>query len=80
MYAVCILQVLTLNNADEVQLASIQIGDVILFKEYSEYEKVFSEEGASQLADEMKVSHAIDLEKDKKPLYELIYSLSVKEL
>ena len=71
---------LTLNNAGEVQLASIQIGDVVLSKEYSEYKKVFSEEDISQLTDEMKVSHAIDLKKGKKPLYELIYSLSVKEL
>ena len=47
VYAVCVLQALTLNNTDEVQLTSIQISDVILSEEYSEYEKVFSEEGAS---------------------------------
>ena len=80
VYTVCVLQMLTLNNISKVQLASIQIDNIILSEEYNEYKKVFFKEGASQLTDEIKVSHAIDLEKDKKSLYKLIYSLSVKEL
>ena len=69
-----------MSKADEVLLASVQVSEVILSEEYSEYTDVFSEEGVSQLADNMKVSHAIDIKKGKKPLYRSIYSLSVKEL
>ena len=69
-----------MSKVSEVLLASMQVGEVVLSEEYSEYTDVFSEEEVSQLADDMKVSHAIDIEKDKKPSYELIYSLSVKEL
>ena len=69
-----------MSKASEVLLASMQVSEVILSEEYSEYTDVFSEKEVSQLADDIKVSHAIDIEKDKEPLYKLIYSLSVKEL
>ena len=69
-----------MSKASKVLLASMQVSEVILSEEYSEYTDVFSEKEVSQLADDTKVSHAIDIEEGKKPLYELIYSLSVKEL
>ena len=69
-----------MSKTDEVLLASVQVSEIVLFKEYSEYANVFSEEEASQLADDTKVSHAIDIKKGKKSSYEPIYLLSVKEL
>ena len=69
-----------MSKASEVLLTSVQVSEVVLSEEYSEYTDVFSEEEMSQLADNMKVSHAIDIKKGKKPLYKLIYPLSVKEL
>ena len=69
-----------MSKASKVLLASMQVSEVILSEEYSEYTNVFSEEEVSQLADDTKVSHAIDIEKGKKSSYEPIYSLSVKEL
>ena len=76
----CVSQTLIMSKVSEVLLASVQVSEIILFKEYSEYTDIFSEKETSQLADDIKVSHVIDIEKDKKSLYELIYSLSVKEL
>ena len=69
-----------MSKASEVLLTSVQVSEIILFKEYSEYADIFSEKEVSQLADNTKVSHAIDIKKDKKSSYESIYSLSVKEL
>ena len=69
-----------MSKASEVLLASVQVSEVILSEEYSEYTNVFSEERVSQLVDNTKVSHAIDIEKDKKSSYELINLLSMKEL
>ena len=69
-----------MSKISKVLLASMQVGEVVLSEEYSEYVDVFSEKEVSQLADDMKVSHAIDIEEGKEPLYKLIYPLSVKEL
>ena len=69
-----------MSKADKVLLTSVQVSEIILSEEYSKYTDVFSEEEVSQLADDMKVSHAIDIKKDKESPYESIYSLSVKEL
>ena len=69
-----------MSKADKIQLASVQIGEVILLKKYNDYSNVFSEEEVSQLADDIKISHAIDIKKSKESLYKLIYSLSVEEL
>ena len=69
-----------MSKAGEIQIASVQIGEVILLKKYNDYSNIFSEEGVSQLADDTKVSHAIDIKKSKESSYESIYSLRVKEL
>ena len=76
----CVSQTLTMSKAGKVLLTSMQVSEIILSEEYSEYTDVFSEEEMSQLADNTKVSHAIDIKKGKKPLYESIYPLSVEEL
>ena len=47
---------------------------------YNDYSNVFLKEEVSQLANNTKVSHVIDIKKSKESLYKLIYSLSVKEL
>ena len=78
----CISQALIIDRADKSRLlTSVQVEqEIILFKKYNNYTDVFSEEEMSQLCNNTKISHAIDIEKDKKSLYKLIYSLSVKEL
>ena len=76
----CVSQVLTMSKVSKIQFASVQIDKVILLKKYDKYSDIFSEEEVSQLADDIKISHVIDIEESKEPLYKSTYSLSVKEL
>ena len=47
IYTVCILQTLIISKTDEVLLASMQVSEIILSEEYSEYTDVFSEKEMS---------------------------------
>ena len=76
----CVSQTLIMSKTDKVLLASVQVSEIILFKEYNRYTNVFSEKEMNKLTDNTKISHVIDIKKGKKSLYKLIYSLSVKEL
>ena len=58
-----------MSKADKVLLVSVQVSEIILSEEYSEYTDAFSEEEMSQLANDIKVSHAINIEKGKKSSY-----------
>ena len=80
IYAVCNSQADVMCFTSGVQLACVQTTEVVLSEKYNDYSDIFSEKGASWLADRTKVSHAIDIKERREPLYRPIYSLSVEEL
>ena len=72
---------MTIHPDKKTQITSLLIEKVTVLAEYSDFADILSKESTELLLEQTGVNeHAIELEKDKQPPYNLIYSLGLLEL
>jgi hypothetical protein len=74
-----VLSINYINNAG-VSLSIVHIKEVILLLEYSDYTDVFAEDQRLSFLKNTRVNHVIEVEENRKVLFNLIYKLSINKL
>ena len=76
-----ILEATNIHPSRQAQIASLNVKEVTIPAEYSDYTDVFSSDSAAELPEHTGINdHPIDLVDNKQPPYSPIYSLGLVEL
>ena len=81
VHVASILEATNIHLFCQAQIASLNVEEVTIPAEYSDYTDVFSSDSAAELPEHTGINdHPIDLVDDKQPPYGPIYSLGLVEL